>query len=311
MKRRLVATAGLLWAALAAAQPAEGPITLVVPFPPGDALDGTARAVAEAVATELKTTIVVDNKPGAAGSIAAEAVARSGSPTTFLLGTTGMMSINPFLRKTPYAPSDFVPVARMATIVSVIAVAPSFPARNWTEFVALAKASPGKYSYASPGPGTGIHMAMEAVQSAAAIKLLHVPYRGMATALPDFLGGRVDIYSEAGIINHIKAGTARGLAVVGPSRLPELPDVPSTHELKVPFDAPGWLAVFGTKGVSPALAEQLSAALRKAVANPELKTRLPVGVQASYANAATLGRQIQADQAVYRKLITDLDIKAD
>ena len=116
-------------AALAQAWPSR-PVKLVVPFPPGDALDATARAVAEAASLELKVPIVVDNKPGAAGFIAADVVARSNSQTTFLLGTTAMMSITPFVRKAPYAPSDFTPVARIATINLVVAGSSGFPARN-------------------------------------------------------------------------------------------------------------------------------------------------------------------------------------
>lgn len=310
MKRRVFSAAAALSLALTV-HAQDGPLTLIVPFPPGDALDATARAVAEAASQELKVPIVVENKPGAAGFIAADAVARSTNQTTFLLGTTAMMSITPFVRKAPYAPSDFTPVARIATINLVVSVPSSMPAKNWAEFVALAKGNPGKYTYASPGEGTLLHVGMESLQAAAAIKLLHVPYKGMGPALQDFLGGRVDVYSEPAIINHVKAGTARALAVVGDARLPELPDVPTTRDLKVPYENPGWFGVFAPKNVPPALVARMSAALRRADSRPELKSRLPAGVQSAYLESAAFASQIQTEQGIYRKVITDLKLKLD
>ncbi|MFD0668287.1 tripartite tricarboxylate transporter substrate binding protein [Ramlibacter sp. MAHUQ-53] len=311
MKRRSFAAAALLGLALSAQAQSDSPLTLVVPFPPGDALDATARAVAEAASQELKVPIVVDNKPGAAGFIAADAVARSNSQTTFLLGTTAMMSITPFVRKAPYAPSDFTPVARIATINLVVAVSSGFPAKTWAEFVALARQNPGKYSYASPGEGTLLHMGMEALQSTAGFKLLHVPYKGMGPALQDFLAGRIDVYSEPANIAHVKAGTARALAVVGDARLPDLPEVPTTRDLKIAYDQAGWFGIFAPKNVPPALTARLSTALRNAAARPELRTRLPAGVQSAYLAGAPFADQIRGEQDLYRKLITDLNIKLD
>lgn len=311
MKRRSFAAAALLGLAFGVQAQSTGPLTLVVPFPPGDALDATARAVAEAASLELKLPIIVDNKPGASGFIAADAVARSTNQTTFLLGTTAMMSITPFAKKAPYAPSDFTPVARIATVNLVFSVPSSFPAKSWSEFVALAKASPGKYTYASPGEGTLLHMGMEALQSTAGFKLLHVPYKGMGPALQDFLAGRIDVYAEPGVITYVKAGKARALAVVGDARLAELPEVPSTRELKVPYEQPGWFGVFAPKSVPPALVERVSAALKKASALPELRGKLPPGVQSSYLAGAPFSTQIQTEQGIYRKLISDLNIKLD
>lgn len=313
MNRRSFAAAALLlgFAFAAQAQSGNTPVTLIVPFPPGDALDATARAVAEAAAAELKVTVVVDNRPGASGFIAADAVARSNNQTTFLLGTTAMMSITPFAKKAPYAPSDFTPVARVATINTIVTVPSSFPAKTWQQFVDLAKKNPGKYTYASPGEGTFIHMSVEALQQAAGIKLLHIPYKGMAPALQDFLGGRIDVYTEPGVIPQVQAGTVRALAVVGDKRLPEVPDVPSTRELHVPFELPGWFGVFAPKNVPAALVERMAAALRTATAHSELKGKMPPGVQVSYTDGPALSKQIQAEQGVYRKLISDLKIKLD
>ncbi len=310
MKRRTVLATSLL--ALAATAYAQtDTLTLVVPFPPGDALDATARAAAEAASQELKIPIVVDNKPGASGFIAAEAVMRSTNQTTFLLGTTAMMSITPFVKKAPYAPADFTPVARIAAINLVFTVPASSPAKTWADFVQLAKKDPGKYTYASPGEGTLLHLGMEALQSTGGFKLLHVPYKGMGPALQDFLGGRIDVYGEPGIIPHVKAGTARALAVVGDTRLPEIPEVPTTRELKVAYDASGWFGVFAPKNVPAALVERMSSALRNATEQPAFKGRLPAGVHPSYLPGNAFARELQGEQAVYRKIITDLNIKLD
>lgn len=311
MKRRTFAAAALLGLTVTAHAQSDAPLTLVVPFPPGDALDSTARAVAEAASQDLRLPIVVDNKPGASGFIAADAVARSNNQRTFLLGTTAMMSITPFAKKAPYAPSDFTPVARIAAINLVVSVPTSFPAKNWAEFIALAKQNPGKYTYASPGDGTLLHLGMEALQSTAGIKLLHVPYKGMGPALQDFLANRIDVYSEPAVIAHIKAGTARGLAVIGDARLPELPDVPTTRELKVSYEQQGWFGVFAPKSVPPELIARVSTALRNAIAGPELKGRLPPGVQSSYLQGTQFSNQILAEQSVYRTLISQLNIKLD
>lgn len=311
MKRRNFAAAVLLGCILTAQAQTSGPLTLVVPFPPGDALDATARAVAEAAAQELKTTIVVENKPGAGGYLAADAVARSNNGNTFLLGTTAMMTVTPFLRKAPYAPSDFTPVARIATINLVVSVGSGFPAKTWAEFLALAKKDPGKYTYASPGDGTLIHIGMEALQATAGFKLLHVPYKGMGPALQDFLGGRIDVYSEPAVIAHVKAGKATALTVVGDARLAELPDVPTTRDLKVSYEQPAWFGIFAPKSVPQDLVARMGAALATATARPELKGKVPAGVQASYLESKAFSSQIQTETNLYRKLIADLNLKLD
>ena len=305
--------AALVLSALAATAGAQnaGPLRLIVPFPPGDALDATARAMAEIAAADLKRTIVVENRPGASGFIAAEAVSRSGDGATFLLGTTAMMSVTPFLKKAPYAPSDFTPVARIATITPVVTVSSEFPAKTWAEFVSLVKANPGKYSYASPGEGTMIHMSMEVLQKAAGVRLLHVPYRGMAPALQDFLGGRIDVYTEPAVIAHIKAGKARGLAVMNPIRLRELPDVPTLKELGVAFDREAWLGVFAPRDVPADLVERMGQALAKAAGSAELQQRMPPGAQVTHMAAGPFGQLILSEQTDYKKLISDLNLKLD
>lgn len=286
------------------------PLRLVVPFPPGDGLETAARVLADRAATELGRSIVVENRPGASGAIAAEAVARSDDGVTFLLGTTAMMTITPYLKTTPYAPADFKPVARAATIAPIFTVRPDLPVSDWKEFVWLAKKNPGKYTYGSPGEGTSIHMGMEVLQKAAGIQVLQVPYKGMGPALQDFLGGRIDIYTEPAIIAHVQAGKAKALMTMGEKRLPELPDVPTAEELGVEMKLQPWIGVFAPKAAPDELVQRLEQAMSRAVSDPAFATKLPPGVQPSFLAAMPFGAQIQEEQRVFGGLIDELGLKS-
>ncbi len=310
MLRRTFAVGLLAISALAQAQTgSNAPLKLVVPFPPGDGLDTAARVLGELVGKELNATVIVENRPGASGAIAAEAVARAAEPRTFLVGTTALLGITPFVRTVPYNPADFEPIARFAHIAAVIAIRNDIPAKNWAEFAALAKAEPKKYTYATPGEGTSIHLSVATIARNAGIEMLAVPYKGMAPALQDFLGGRIDLYSEPAVVPHVKSGKARGIAVNSPTRLPELPDVPTYEEAGIKSSSTPWLGVLATKAVPADLRQQVSNALGRAVASPEFASRLPAGVQAAYSPSADFAKQIQSEQAFYKQLISTLNLK--
>lgn len=311
MIRRLCAALALSCVAVVAHAQSSGPLKIVVPFPPGDALETAARTLAEFAASELGRPVVVENKPGAAGFIAAEQVARATDDATFLLGTTAMMAVTPYLRKAPYAPSDFVPVGRVATITAVFSIGNPVPARSWAEFVALAKSQPGKLTYATPGEGTILHLSMEMLQKETGLKFVQVPYKGMGPAMADFLGGRIDIYTEPAIIAQVKGGNAKALAVMGATRLPDLPDVPTLGELGVRFEAQPWIGLFAPKSASAKTTADVEAAIRKAASRPEFRAKLPPGVASAFADRQAFGRQIEAEQVGYRKVIADLNLKLD
>ena len=312
MLKQLVSACLLCLAAFgAAAQSNTAYVKLVVPFPPGDALETATRLLADLAGTELGRQIVIENKVGAGGFIAADAVAHSTDGNTLLLGTTAMMGITPFLRKAPYAPSDFEPIARVANISGVFAISNNIPATTWNEFVALAKKNPGKYTYATPGEGTLLHLSMEVVARAAGFRLLAVPYKGMGPALQDFVGGQIDVYSEPAVIAQVRAGKAKALAVIADSRLPDLPDVPALSEMNIQFGTAAWIGIFAPRNMpSPMLAE-VASALQRAAARPEFKAKLPPGVVTSFAPGPVLKDQIQKEQITYRKLISDLNLKVE
>lgn len=288
-----------------------GVIKLVVPFPAGNSLDAAARSLADGVAKELRRTVVVENRAGASGSIAAARMVTNKESDAFLFGTTAMMAVTPYVMKTQYSPSDFTPVAKTVDINTIVTVPAEFPAKTWQEFVQLAKRDPGKYSYATPGPGTIIHLSMELLQAAAGIRLLHVPYRDTNAAVQDFLGGRVDIYSEPVVIQFIQSGKARGLGVMSNTKIPQLPDVPALGQLGVPIKHQAWLGVFAPKSVDPALIAQFEKAVQTAVASPEFRAKLLPGLLPAFLDGKAFAQQISQEQVAYRQLISDLKIKVE
>jgi tripartite-type tricarboxylate transporter receptor subunit TctC len=298
---------------LAHAQTSGGvaPLKLVVPFPPGDGLESAARVLAELVGKELNTTVVVENRVGASGAVAAEAVARANDPRMLLVGTTALMGITPYIRSVPYSPADFEPIARFAHISAVIAIRNEIPAKDWAEFVALAKAAPKKFTYATPGEGTLTHLSVEALSRNAGIEMLAVPYKGMAPALQDFLGGRLDFYTEPAVVPSVKAGKARALAVNSNKRLPELPDVPTYNEAGIRAATTPWIGILTTKAMPADQKQQVAAAVKRAVESPEFTSKLPTGIESAYSPSADFAKQIQSEQAYYKDLIKTLNLKVE
>lgn len=311
MLRRTFGT-GLIAAAVTAhAQIGESvsPLKLVVPFPPGDAFENAARILGDLVAKDLKMPVIIENRPGAAGVIAAEAVAKTTDGKTFLIGTAAITGITPFLRTVQYSPSDFDPVAKFAHILPVMAIRNDIPAKTWAEFVVLAKAAPGKYTYATPGDGTLTHLTLAAITRNAGIQMQAIPYKGMGPALQDFIGGRLDLYAEPAVIPHVKAGTVRALGVARRTRLSELPDVPTYDEAGIKATTTSWIGVLAPKATPVELKRRLSAAIQRAVASPEFASRLPSGLQAAYSSSSDFAMQIRSEQKFYKQLITSLDLK--
>lgn len=285
------------------------PLKLVVPFPPGDGLENAARVLGDLVSKDLKIPVIIENRPGGSGVIAAEAVAKSTDGRTFLVGTTAIMGITPLLRAVPYAPADFDPVAKFAHISAVMTIRNDIPAKNWAEFVVLAKAAPGKYTYATPGDGTLTHLAVATITRNAGIQMQAIPYKGMGPALQDFIGGRLDLYTEPAVVPHVKSGAVRALAVASRTRLPELPDVPTYEEAGIKAASTPWIGILAPKATPADLKRQLSAAFQRAVASPDFSSRLPTGIQAAYSSSSDFATQIRSEQEFYKQLITTLDLK--
>jgi tripartite-type tricarboxylate transporter receptor subunit TctC len=258
------------------------PIRVVVAFPPGNASDLAARTVAEPLSKRLGQPVVIDNRPGAAGTIGADAVAKAKPDGYTLLGTSSAFSVTPSVyRKLPYdAERDLMPVAPIGWTVMMLVASSSFPANNVQELVALLKADPGKYSYAHLGAGALSQMVMELLKQMAGVDVVGVPYKGSGQALTDLMGGQLPLMFD-GLTSagpQVKAGRIKALAVSSKSRTRLAPDVPALAESGVAalkdYDVQAWTGVFAPAGTPKAIVDRLNAELTQIVQNPEVKDRL-------------------------------------
>jgi len=294
------------------------PIRLVVPFAAGGSTDLSARLVAEFAGRELGQAIVVDNKGGAGGSIGMEQVARS-APDGYTIGmaTVSTHGSNPAVYpKLGYDPiKDFTPVTNVIAIPSVFAVHPSVPAKTMQEFVALAKANPGKYTFASPGAGSLGHVNIENFMMLAKIDLLHVPYKGAGLALNDAVAGQVNAITDnlATTLPHVKSGRLRALAVLGAQRSPQLPNVPTYAELGYKdMGEGGWFGIVAPAGTPQPIIAKLNAAIHKAMENPEFKRKVEEsGGTLVPTTPEQFKAQIQQAMARYARVAKAANIKLD
>lgn len=281
-RRRLLAGMPALLL-LAAATPTRAqdsrPLRLVVGFPPGGPTDVVARLLAEGLREVLRQPVLVENRAGAAGNLAAEAVMRAPADGSTLLYASSSIAIAPALQDKPSfdARRDFAAVAETVSVPLVLLVHPQVPAQTFAEFVRHAKAHPGRLNYASSGNGTITHLAGALLAQAAGFQAQHVPYRGTAPALADLVGGTVQF--TVGTINtalpFVREGRLRALAVTGRTRAASLPQVPTLDESGLKgFEASAWQGVLAPSGTPPAVVQQLSQAVARALARPELRSQL-------------------------------------
>src|SRR3954454_10954480 len=261
---RAFAAVLLLWSAAAVGQYPTKPIHLIVPFPPGGGNDTVARAIAQQISPELGQPVVIDNRPGAGGSVGAELAAKAPADgyTLFLAGV-GSHAVNPNLhRKLPYdAIKDFTPITLIASAPSVLVVNPSVPARTVAEFTAYARANPGKLNYASNGNGSAAQLAAAMYEWMAGVKMVHVPYKGIAPAMTDLLSGVVQLMfgTIVALVPHIQAGKLRALAVTSVKRSALLPEVPTLAESGLPeYEAGSWYGILAPAGTPPDIIAKLN-----------------------------------------------------
>ena len=303
--------AAMLFAPAAQAQDAwpAKPLRLVVPFPPGGGTDMVARLLGDALGARLKQPVVVDNKPGAATLIGADAVAKAAPDGyTLLVSGSTTYTVNPALRsKMPYdAARDLAPLALIAKAPLALVVRADAPWKNLGELVAAARAKPGAISYASFGTGSGPQLAGGLLGLAAGIQMLEVPYKGSASALTDVIGGQVQVGIDtvAATAPHVKAGKLRALAIIGSVRSTMLPEVPTVAELKLPeavFDA--WYAVAVPGRTDPALRARVEQILKAVLADPAVQVGIRAqGMEPVFVGAAVLRPLIDEETARYRML---------
>lgn len=308
--RQVLAATSLFPLAGAHAQlPAGRPVRFIVPFAAGGGSDVMARLIAEPLAQRLAQPVVVDNKPGANATIGADLVAKSAPDGLTMLHTSpGPQITNPFLMaKLPYDPvKDLLPVARLGVFVNVLVVNPQLPIRSVAELVAYARAQPGKLSFASPGIGSGAHLAGEYLKRTANIDILHVPYKGTGAAIQDLVAGNVHLSldSLAAFTPLIKSGQLRAIAVGYKERASSLPDVPTLAESFPGFDASpmNYLAVRG--GTPADIVDRLNREVNAVLAQPALRQRLQdMGVLVSPSTPQEIAQQVNAEREKWRRII--------
>lgn len=298
---------------------AQGSVTrLIVAFPPGGPVDFVARAIADALGRELGANVIVENRAGANGAIAAEYVARAAPDgSTLWLTSVGAVAINPSLYdKLPYDPKrDLTPVSLVVNNVEVLVVPAHAPWTTAADFVAAAKKPGAKLSLASSGTGSVPHLAMELLNDAAKINALHVPYKGAAPAITDVIAGHVDGFfgDIPGLMPHIQAGKLKPIGIAATARHPLLPQVKTFEEMGIAgVDSDNWYALFAPRGMAPAQADRIAAGVRRALATPEVRNRLEAsGAQPAPSTPAELAALLQKDTAKWGRLVKAKAIKAD
>src|SRR5436190_9664444 len=317
--RRLVATLVFCAAATAFAQPYPSkPIHLIVPFPPGGGNDTVARALAQQLGPDLGQPVVIDNRPGAGGSVGAELAARAPADgyTLFLAGV-GSHAVNPNLHaKLPYdAVKDFAPITLVASAPSVLVVNPGVPARTIDEFTAFARANPGKLNYASNGNGSAAQLAAAMYESMAGVKMVHVPYKGIAPAMTDLMSGEVQLMfgTIVALVPHIQSGKLRALAVTSTKRSALLPEVPTLAESGLPeYQAGSWYGILAPAGTPREVIERLHGAIVKALRQPDVAKRLAAeGAEVIGSTPDEFGAHLKAEIARVGKVVRAAGIRIE
>ncbi|MFZ4378716.1 MAG: Bug family tripartite tricarboxylate transporter substrate binding protein [Polynucleobacter sp.] len=294
------------------------PITLVVPNPPGGLVDTSARLLSEPLARVIGQPIIVDNKPGASGNTAYQYVAKAKPDGyTLLISYSGYHVGNPALfDKLPWDPiKDFSPVALLTVSTNVIAVHPSVPVNNLKEFIAYAKANPGKLNYASQGNGSVSHIGTEIFKQTTGVEMVHVPYKGSGPAIQDVLAGQVQVFisTPPSLMQHVQSGKLKGLAVTGKNRHPGMPNVPTTAEAGLPsFQLESWVALYAPAGTPAPVITKLSDSVKQSLALPEVKERSDAaGVELRYLNPAQMDALLKKELPYWSKAIKAANITLD
>jgi len=312
----LASAAGLL-PRLALAQTADT-VRILVGFPPGGGSDNIARRLAERLQGTLASTVIVENKPGAAGQLSVSAL-RNSAPdgSTLLLTVPGPITLSQFTYKSlPYRPDDTVPVSMVSTFAFAFAVGPAVPesVRSLKDFLAWARANPSQALFGSPAAGATPHLIGSMLAKASGVELTHVPYRGDGPGIQDLLGGQVSAYSTTlgSLIPHLKGQRMRILAVSGPARNPIAPDLPTYREQGFPIDNIEWTGIFVPKGTPPAVVQRVAAAVQAVVAQPDFAKFLgDLGMTPQSSTPQAFAERVRAETEQWRVEIKRLGFTAE
>jgi tripartite-type tricarboxylate transporter receptor subunit TctC len=295
----------------------EKPVKIIVPWAPGGSTDILARTVATKLSQVLGQPVIVENKPGASGNIGSDFVAKSPPDGyTLLFGTMSTHAINPsIMQNMPFkGVDDFTPIAMLAFVTNTMVVHPSLPVNSVKEFIAYAKANPGKIAYASAGPGSTNHLSAALLEKMAGIQMLHVPYKGGAPAVTDTVGGQVQMFVTAGTqsLPHVKSGRLRLLAVTESRRSSLLKDVPTVAETVPGYEMAVWYGCFGPKGMPAELQKRLNAEINAIMMSPDVKAKMEaMAVEPVNETPERFATIMRAEADKWDKLVKELGIKSE
>lgn len=322
MKKLIQRAAAMLLAAglpfIASAQDAypSKAVRIIVPFPAGGVADLLPRLVGQKLSEKWGQPVIVENKVGASGNIGmAEGAHSAPDGYTLLLAPAGNLTVNPTLF--PHLSfdtyKDLAPVTVLAESPNVLVVHPSVPAKTFQEFIAYARANPGKLNFASPGEGSGAHLAGELLNIDAGIKAVHIPYKGLAPAVNDLMGGHVQMMfaGVSTVLQQIRSGQLVALAIASPKRSPQLPDVPTVAESGLPgFDVTSWYGIVVPAGTPPAIVQKLHRDIAEALKSPDVAAKLAgLGLEPVGDTPEEFGALIQSESVKWRDIMRKAHIK--
>lgn len=314
---------GLLLAALCIGLPAAAqtypakPVRLLVPFPAGGATDILSRALSQELGKKLGQPVVVDNRPGAGGTIGADAGAKAAPDGyTLLLTTSSTHSIGPAINpRIPYhVETDFTPIAQVASSPNIVLVPMSSPAKTLREFVDYARKNPGRLNYASSGNGGIVHLTTEYFKAESGTYLVHIPYRGTGLAMPDLISGKLDLLIDSLVsgLPHVKEGKLRALGVTSLKRTPLAPGVPAVSDVLPDFESVTWFGLYGPKGLPADVTARLNQAVNAALAEPELKERFArLGAEPVGGTPQAFAALVRSETVKWKKIIAERKITLD
>ena len=293
------------------------PVRIVVPFPAGGATDIFARALSQKLPEKLGTTVVIENKPGAGGTLGSDLAAKSAADGyTLLLATSSTHTIGPLFnnRLTYDAVKDFTPIVHVGNAPNIMLVPNSSPAKTVKEWIAYAKANPGKLNYASSGNGTIIQLTTEYFKAETNVFVVHIPYKGTALSIPDLVSGKLDLLFDSlpSGMPHVRDGRLRALGVTSLKRSPLASELPAVSETVPGYESVTWFGLYAPKGVSADIVSKVNTAVNQTLTDPEVKEKLSrLGIDPVGGSAAEFTAMLSRESNKWRKIITDRKISAD
>jgi tripartite-type tricarboxylate transporter receptor subunit TctC len=292
-------------------------VRLIVPFPAGGATDLFARTLSQKISEKLGQTVVVENRPGAGGTLGSDLAAKA-TPDgyTLLLSTSSTHSIGPNLNpRMPYdAVRDFTPIAHLGNAPSIMLVPNNSPAKTVQEWIAYARANPGRLNYASSGNGTIVQLTAELFKAQAGLFVVHIPYKGTALAIPDLVSGKLDVLFDSlpSGIPHVRDGRLRALGVTTAKRTPLAPDLPAIAEVLPGYESNTWFGLYGPRGLPADIVAKVNVAVNQTLMDPEVKDKLfRLGIEPVGGTPATFSAMLAQESAKWRQIIVERKITAD